>query len=217
MINLSHIGLRYQGGPEILSDISLKITEGSYHYLSGASGSGKTSLLKILSIASLPSRGDITVFNKDVIAITRTERAILRQKIGVIFQNFRLMPHLSLFDNIALPLRLANISEAKIKSAVNDIADWIGLKPYLDVRPPFLSGGQQQRVAIARAVITKPKILIADEPTGSLDTPMGDKIMTLFEELNRQGTAILVATHDQNTMKKFPHSILKLKAGHLIT
>ncbi len=216
MINLSHIGLRYDGGPEILTDISLSLAAGSFHYLTGASGSGKTSLMKLLSISMLPTRGDIDFFDKDVTQLSKSDRAKLRQNIGMIFQDFRLLNHLSLYDNIALPLRLANISESKIKKAVHDMAEWIELKDYMKSKPPFLSGGQQQRVAIARAVITKPKILIADEPTGSLDDIMGDKIMSLFEELNKSGTAIMVATHDKSLMQRFDHPVLKLRAGHLI-
>lgn len=215
MINLSHVGLRYDGGPEILSDINLQLEPHSFHYLTGASGSGKTSLMKLLSIGMVPSRGDISIFGEDIMKLSRLNRAKLRQKIGVIFQDFRLVQHLSLYDNIALPLRLANIPEAKIKNAVYDMAEWIGLKDYMKTKPAFLSGGQQQRIAIARAVITKPKILIADEPTGSLDDLMGDKIMSLFEELNKSGTAILVATHNKSMMKRFNHPVLQLKAGSL--
>jgi len=216
MIELSHVGLRYDGGPEVLSDINLHLEKGSFHYLTGSSGSGKSSLMRLLSIGKLPSRGDINVFDNDIMYLSREKRAQLRQKIGVIFQGFRLLPHLSLYDNVALPLRLIGTPETKIKSAVIDMAEWIGLKDYMHVKPPFLSGGQQQRVAIARAVITKPQILLADEPTGSLDDIMGAKIMTLFEELNKAGTAILVATHNQNMIKKFPHPTLKLKAGNLV-
>jgi cell division transport system ATP-binding protein len=217
MIKLSHIGLRYEGGPEILTDISLSLNAGSFHYLIGASGSGKSSLMRLLYMGLLPTRGDITIFDHNILKSSGQIRADIRKQIGVIFQNFRLLNHLSLYDNIALPLRLSNIPESKIDSAVNDIAAWIGLKDYMHVKPAFLSGGQQQRVAIARAVITKPKILLADEPTGSLDDPMGERIMALFEELNKTGTAIMVATHNKNLIKKFPHEILNLRAGHLIS
>jgi cell division transport system ATP-binding protein len=216
MITLSHVGLRYDGGPEVLSDITLNIAQGSFHYLTGASGSGKTSLMKLLHIGKLPSRGDITMFDTDIVRASRSQRAKIRQQIGVIFQDFQLLNHLSLYDNIAMPLRLMNYSEGKIKSAVTDMIAWIGLKDYADTRPVFLSGGQKQRVAIARAVISKPKIILADEPTGSLDDPMGDKIMSLFQELNNQGTAMIVATHNQGTIKRFPHPTLKLKAGHIV-
>lgn len=216
MIELKQIGLRYDGGPEVLSDINLRIEPGSFHYLTGASGSGKTSLMRVLSIAKLPTRGDVTFFNNDIIHASRAIRGQLRQNIGMIFQNFRLLNHLSLYDNIALPLRLKGLPEGKIKSAADDMAAWIGLKDYMHVKPPFLSGGQQQRVAIARAVITKPKILLADEPTGSLDDIMGEKIMALFEELNKSGTAVIIATHNHDLIKKFPHPQLKIRAGHLI-
>lgn len=216
MIELKHVGLRYDGGPEVLSDINLKINSGSFYYLTGASGSGKTSLMRVLSIAKLPTRGEVSFFDRDILDSSRASRADLRKNIGIIFQNFRLLPHLSLYDNIALPLRLNSLPEGKIKSAVDEMAAWIGLKDYMHVKPPFLSGGQQQRVAIARAVITKPKILLADEPTGSLDDIMGERIMALFEELNKSGTAIIVATHNHALIKKFPHPQLKIKAGHLI-
>ncbi|PCI01362.1 MAG: cell division ATP-binding protein FtsE [Alphaproteobacteria bacterium] len=216
MIKLSHIGLRYDGGPEVLTDISLTLEQGSFHYLSGESGSGKTSLMRLLSIAKLPSRGDVTMFGEDVISLTRINRAHLRQQIGVIFQDFRLLSHLSLYDNIALPLRLSNHPEHKIKSAVKDIANWIGLGDYLKTKPLFLSGGQQQRAAIARAVITKPKFLLADEPTGNLDDDMGQKIMVLFEELNKSGTSVVLATHNKILMKTFKHPVLTLKNGELV-
>jgi len=216
MIELAHVGLRYKGGPEVLTDVNLTIAPKSFHYLTGSSGSGKTSLMRLLSINLLPTRGTVTFSGQDIQSISRKERARLRQKIGIVFQNFRLLPHLSVFDNIALPLRLQNISEAKIQSSVRDIANWIGLKDYLNVKPAFISGGQQQRVAIARAVIVKPEILLADEPTGSLDDPMGDQIMVLFEELNKQGTAILIATHNQGTIERFPHPAIRLQSGGTI-
>lgn len=216
MITARHIGLRYSAGPEVLSDISCTLEEGSFHYLTGPSGSGKTSLMRLFHIGKLPTRGDLYVQGQNVALASRVERARLRSKIGVIFQNFRLLPHLSLYDNIALPLRLNGLEENRIRSAVNDMIDWIGLKDYTDTYPAFLSGGQQQRVAIARAVITKPKFLLADEPTGSLDDSIGDRILVLFEQLNKAGTAILVATHNQNIISRFPHPELKLKNGHLI-
>lgn len=216
MITLSHIGLRYQGGPEVLSDISLQLQAGSFHYLTGASGSGKTSLMRLLYLGLLPTRGRLSLFDHDVMQASRAERARLRHRIGVIFQEFRLLPHLSVYDNIALPLKLAGMKDRLIKQAVQDIVEWIGLKDYLQVRPVFLSGGQQQRVAIARAVVTKPTIILADEPTGSLDDAMGHKIMSLFEELNKQGTAMLVATHNQEMIRTFPHPVLEIQQGRLV-
>ena len=215
MITLSHVGLRYAGGPEVLSDIHLSLAPGSFHYLTGKSGSGKTSLMRLLHIGWLPTRGDIHIFETDLMAASRKKRAALRQDIGVIFQDFRLLPHLSLYDNIALPLRLRGHDETAIKNDIDHIADWIGLKDHLKIKPPFLSGGQQQRAAIARAVVTKPKILLADEPTGSLDDSMGHRIMALFEELNKSGTAIVVATHSESMIETFPHKRLHLEGGKI--
>lgn len=217
MIVARHIGLRYTAGPEVLSDISCRLEEGSFHYLTGPSGSGKTSLMRLFHIGKLPTRGDLSVFGQDVAKADRRERAHLRSKIGVIFQNFRLLPHLSLFDNIALPLRLGGYPENRIESAVNDMIAWIGLKDYAAALPAYLSGGQQQRAAIARAVITKPKFLLADEPTGSLDDSMGERILTLFEQLNKSGTAVLIATHNRHIIDRFPHPELQLKHGYLAT
>jgi cell division transport system ATP-binding protein len=217
MIIAEKIGLRYDGGPEVISDASFRLDEGSFHYLTGPSGSGKTSLMRMLHVGKLPSRGVMSLFGTDIASASRKERAQIRQKIGVIFQNYRLLPHLSVFDNIALPLRLANAPEPKIKQAVTDIVEWIGLGDNLNSKPAFLSGGQQQRAAIARAVITKPKFLLADEPTGNLDDAMGIRIMALFEELNKSGTAIIVATHNDGMIKKFPHPVLKIKNGTLLT
>ena len=217
MITAEKIGLRYDGGPEVISDASFHLKEGSFHYLTGPSGSGKTSLMRMLHVGKLPSRGVMNIFDTDIISASRIERAKIRRKIGVIFQNYRLLPHLSVFDNIALPLRLSNAPEPKIKQAVTDIVDWIGLGDYLNSKPAFLSGGQQQRAAIARAVITKPKFLLADEPTGNLDDAMGARIMALFEELNKSGTAIVLATHNEGMIKKFPHPVLKIKNGTLMT
>ncbi len=217
MIKMAHVGLRYDGGPEVLSDINLSIDSGSFHYLTGASGSGKTSLMKLLYMGLLPTRGDIDFFGDNVMQLSRKKRAAIRQNIGVIFQNFQLLSNLNLYDNLALPRRLKNLPKKKIDTAVNEMAEWIELKNYLHVRPPFLSGGQQQRVAIARAVITKPKLLLADEPTGSLDDTMGQKIMQLFESLNQSGTAILLATHNKNMITTFPHPQFNLRAGHLIS
>jgi len=217
MITAQKIGLRYDGGPEVINDASFHLEEGSFHYLTGPSGSGKTSLMRMLHVGKLPSRGVMRIFGSDITAASRGERAKIRRKIGVIFQNYRLLPHLSVFDNIALPLRLADAPEPKIKQAVTDIVEWIGLGDNLKSKPVFLSGGQQQRAAIARAVITKPKFLLADEPTGNLDDAMGLRIMALFEELNRSGTAIVLATHNEAMIDRFPHPVLKIKDGALIS
>jgi cell division transport system ATP-binding protein len=213
LLKAESIGLRYDGGPEVINGTSFELKDGDFYYLTGPSGSGKTSLLRMLYIGQLPSRGILTLMDHDIQIATRSERASIRRKIGVIFQNYQLLTHLSLYDNVALPLRLAALSEIKIKEKVNNILDWVGLSDYLHSKPIFLSGGQQQRAAIARAVVSKPKLLLADEPTGSLDDAMGLKIMTLFEELNKTGTTVILATHNESLIKAFPHPRLHLNKG----
>lgn len=215
MIEFSNVGLRYHGGPEVLSDVSFTLEAGSYHFLHGASGAGKTSLMKLLYLGHLPTRGHVTMFGTDVARAGREARMEIRQKIGVVFQDFRLLSHLSAFDNVALPLRIAGRRPAEIRNAVRDILDWVGLADHMQALPTFLSGGQQQRVAIARAVISKPRLLLADEPTGNLDDVIGYRIMSLFEQLNKMGTTLVIATHNQQIMDHYNHPRLSLERGHL--
>jgi cell division transport system ATP-binding protein len=169
----------------------------------------------LLSLSILPTRGDLMIFGQNISDVSKRDRANMRTKIGVIFQDFRLIPHLTIYENITLPLKLMNIFEEKQKQSVMDVLDWIGLKNHAHMKPAFLSGGQQQRAAIARAVITKPKILLADEPTGSLDTNIGLRIISLFQELNRNGTAILLATHNKSLIEMHPYPVLTLEKGGL--
>lgn len=215
MISFSNVGLRYHGGPEVLADVSFTLEAGSYHFLHGASGAGKTSLLKLLYLGHLPTRGQVKMFDADVVRASRQQRMAIRQRIGVVFQDFRLLSHLSAFDNVALPLRIAGKSAGEINNAVRDILAWVGLSDHMHVLPTFLSGGQQQRVAIARAVISKPKLLLADEPTGNLDDVIGYRIMSLFEQLNKMGTTLVIATHNEQIMNHYNHPRLNLERGHL--
>jgi len=215
MIHFEHVGLRYGIGPEVLSDISFKLEPGSFHFLTGASGAGKSSLLSLLFLGRKPTRGLIHMFGHHVNGLDRNHLAAFRQKIGVVFQEFRLLPHLSAFDNVALPLRIAGRPEKEIRNNVSELLEWVGLGEYQNVLPPTMSGGQQQRVAIARAVITRPKLLLADEPTGNLDDAIGFRLMHLFEQLNRMGTTILVATHNEGMIQTFGYPRLRLEAGRL--
>lgn len=215
MIKFEHVGLRYGIGPEVLSDINFVLEPGSFHFLTGPSGAGKTSLMSLMFLGRKPTRGLVTMFGQNVNDMDRAQLSALRQKIGVVFQEFRLLPHLSAFDNVALPMRIAGHSEKEIKSNVGELLEWVGLGDYKNVLPLTLSGGQQQRVAIARAVIARPKLLLADEPTGNLDENIGFRLMHLFEQLNRMGTTIVIATHSQNIMDRFGHPRLVLEAGHL--
>jgi len=217
IVEFDNVGLRYGTDPEVLSDLSFTLFPGSFYFLTGASGAGKTSLLKLLYLAQRPSRGAIRMFGKDMITLPRTKLPDFRRRLGVVFQNFRLVQHLSAFDNVALPLRLAGTDETRVVKAVSDMLDWVGLSHRAHAIPATMSGGEQQRVAIARAVIARPQMLIADEPTGNVDPDMALKLLRLFEALNnRVGTTVIVATHDVHLLKKVPDSlIMRLQNGRL--
>jgi cell division transport system ATP-binding protein len=216
-VKFDNVGLRYGTDPEVLSNLSFTLYPGSFYFLTGASGAGKTSLLKMLYLAQRPSRGAIRMFGQDLVTMPQSRLPELRRRLGVVFQNFRLVPYLTAFDNVALPLRLAGTEEKKVQRAVGDMLEWVGLAHRAHAVPPSLSGGEQQRVAIARAVIARPKMLIADEPTGNVDPDMALKLLRLFEALNnRVGTTVVVATHDVHLLKKVPDSlIMRLRKGQL--
>lgn len=211
-----NVGLRYGSGGEVLSDISFTLFPGSFYFLTGASGAGKSSLLRLLYLAQRPSRGLISLFGSDAITMPRQRLPGLRRRLGVVFQDFRLVAHLSAFDNVALPLRVAGLSEAELVKPVTDMLVWVGLSGRMHAKPATLSGGEQQRVAIARAVIGRPDLLVADEPTGNVDPDMALKLLRLFEALNALGTTIVVATHDVHLLQKVPDSlIMRLDHGRL--
>ncbi len=216
IVQFDNVGLRYGTGKEVLSDVSFTLYPGSFYFLTGASGAGKTSLLKLLYLAQRPSRGMIRMFGTDVITLPRDRLPAFRRRLGVVFQDFRLVQHLSAFDNIALPLRVARVSEQELAKPVTDMLEWVGLADRAEARPATLSGGEQQRVAIARAVIGRPDMLVADEPTGNVDPEMALKLLRLFEALNRLGTTVVVATHDLHLLQKVPESlIMRLDKGRL--
>jgi len=216
IVHFNNVGLRYGTDREVLSDLSFTLYPGSFYFLTGASGAGKTSLLKLLYLAQRPSRGMIRMFGADAITLPRERLPTLRRRIGVVFQDFRLVPHLSAFDNVALPLRVSGARERDLEKPVADMLDWVGLTERTEAKPATLSGGEQQRVAIARAVISRPDILVADEPTGNVDPEMAIKLLRLFEALNGLGTTVVVATHDVHLLKKVPDSlIMRLDKGRL--
>lgn len=215
MIKFENVGLRYGIGPEVLSDISFTLEPGSFHFLTGKSGAGKTSLMKLMYLGQRPTRGLITMFGQNTNELDRKKLTPLRQRIGVIFQDFRLLPHLSAFDNVALPLRILGQPEKEIKNNVDELLDWVGLGDHKNVLPNTMSGGEQQRIATARAVIARPRLLLADEPTGNLDDEIGFRLMSLFDQLNRMGTTIVIATHNQVIMDKFAHPRFVLDEGYL--
>lgn len=215
MIRFEHVGLRYGIGPEVLSDINLTLAPGSFHFLTGPSGAGKTSLMSLMYLGRMPTRGLVSMFGQNINKMKRQDMAAIRQRIGVVFQDFRLLNHMSTFDNVALPLRIAGKPEKEIQSNVHELLEWVGLGEHMNVLPNTMSGGQQQRIAIARAVVTRPRLLLADEPTGNLDDEIGERLLGLFEQLNRMGTTLVIATHNQVLMDKFPHPRLILSKGHL--
>jgi cell division transport system ATP-binding protein len=216
IVQFDNVGLRYGTDREVLSDVSFTLYPGSFYFLTGASGAGKTSLLKLLYLAQRPSRGMIRMFGADAITLPRERLPALRRRLGVVFQDFRLVQHLSAFDNVALPLRVAGVAERELQKPVTDMLEWVGLADRMQARPATLSGGEQQRVAIARAVIGRPDMLVADEPTGNVDPEMAIKLLRLFEALNRLGTTVVVATHDIHLLKKVPDSlIMRLEKGRL--
>ncbi len=215
VVQLDNVGLRYGRGPEILQDISLSLPVGSYHFLTGVSGAGKSSLLKLMYLAHRPTRGRVVMFGRDIAKVRRYQLPALRRRIGVVFQEYHLMDHLSTLDNVALPLRVAGASERDVQKFVPDLVHWVGLSDQIDAKPPTLSGGQKQRVAIARAVIGRPDLLLADEPTGSVDDSIAMRLMHLFEELNKLGTAIILATHNEGLVSRFNHPRMHLENGRL--
>ena len=215
ILRFEDVGLRYGLGPEILQDISFGLQEGSFHFLMGPSGAGKSSLLKLMYLALKPTRGLIHIFGEEISTINRKNAPSFRRNIGVVYQEFRLIPHISAFDNVALPLRITKLKESLIRKNVEELLEWVGLKDYMQSKPPTLSGGQQQRVAIARAVVAKPKILLADEPTGNVDDEIAERIMHLFEELNKMGTTVVVATHNTSLVRESNFFSMTLSDGKL--
>ncbi|MEP1606429.1 MAG: cell division ATP-binding protein FtsE, partial [Marinomonas sp.] len=216
IVSFDNVGLRYGTDTEVLRDLSFTLFPGSFYFLTGASGAGKTSLLKLLYLAQRPSRGVVKMFDRDMITMPRSDLPAFRRRIGVVFQDFRLVEHMNAFDNVALPLRVAGVREADLKQPVTEMLSWVGLAHRIEAFPTTLSGGEQQRVAIARAVIGRPDILVADEPTGNVDPEMALKLMRMFEALNRLGTTVVVATHDVQLLKKVPESlIMRLDKGKL--
>lgn len=217
IVRFENVGLRYGLGPEVLQDITFALGPSSFRFLLGESGAGKSSLLKLLYMALRPTRGQISLFGRNVASMSRNELPRLRRRVGVVFQEFRLLDHLSAFDNVALPMRVAGARESDVRRHVEELLSWVGLKDHLNSRPPTLSGGQQQRIAIARAVITRPKLLLADEPTGNVDDKMGLRLMHLFEELNKLGTTVIVATHNLGIVRQMAHPVMRLENGRLNT
>ncbi len=215
MVRFENVGLRYGPGPEVLKDLTFRIDPNSFQFLTGPSGAGKTSLLRLLFLALKPTRGLIGVFGRDTAALTRTELPDIRRRIGIVFQDFRLLDHLTTFENVALPLRVLGREEANYRAEVTELLRWVGLGDRIHAIPKVLSGGEKQRAAIARAVISRPELLLADEPTGNVDPHLAKRLLRLFIELHKSGTSVLIATHDIALMDLYDARRLVLADGRL--
>lgn len=216
VLRLEDVSVRYGEDTEVLREVNFAVPSGSFHFVVGASGAGKSSLLKLLSLSIRPSGGEMLLFGKSVHNTDRSRLVMFRRRIGMVFQDFRLLDHLSVYENVALPRVLAGESEQDYREDVRVLIDWIGLGAKTDKYPPTLSGGEQQRVAIARAVVTKPELLLADEPTGNVDSVIGERLLHLFAELNRLGTTVLIATHNPVLQTGINAHSVRLEGGRLI-
>ncbi len=215
VVSFQGVGMRYGRAPEVLRDIDLTLTQGSFHFLTGPSGAGKSSLLKLIYLAHQPSRGLIRLFGQEAATLPRAALPALRRRMGVVFQEYRLLDHLTVFDNAALPLRVAGGRFDEYRQDVIELLAWVGLGHKISAMPATLSGGEKQRLAVARAVVGKPDLLLVDEPTGNVDQEMGRRILRLLKELNRMGSTVLVASHDVALVEESGSPILTLKGGRL--
>ena len=215
LVRFENVGLRYGLGPEVLRDLSFRIEPHSFQFLTGPSGAGKTSLLRLLFLSLRPTRGLITLFDQDVATLGRDALAALRRRTGIVFQDFRLLDHMTTFENVALPLRVVGRREASYRQEVTELLHWVGLGDRIWSQPPVLSGGEKQRAAIARAVISQPEMLLADEPTGNVDPNLAQRLLRLFIELHKSGTAVVIATHDVGLMDQFDARRLVLHEGRM--
>ena len=215
VVRFENVGLRYGLGPEVLRDLSFRIEPHTFQFLTGPSGAGKTSLLRLLLLSLRPTRGLITMFDSDVATLTKDELATLRRRIGIVFQDFRLLDHMTTYENVALPFRVMGKDEDSYRGEVVELLNWVGLGDRMGALPPVLSGGEKQRAAIARAVIARPQLLLADEPTGNVDPNLAQRLLRLFIELNKSGTTVLIATHDIALMDQYDARRLVLHEGRL--
>jgi cell division transport system ATP-binding protein len=215
VVRFEGVSMRYGREAEVLKDITFELPRGSFHFLTGPSGSGKSTLLKLIYLAEQASRGRIEIFGRDLALLKRADRPLMRRRIGVVFQEFRLLDHLTVFDNAALSPRIAGRKPAAYRGDVADLLAWVGLGERMHAMPSALSGGEKQRLAIARAVINRPDILLADEPTGNVDETMALRILRLFTELNRVGATVLIASHDTDLVARSGMPVLNLHEGRL--
>jgi cell division transport system ATP-binding protein len=215
IVSFEKVGLEYEPGCPIFKGLDFKIHEGDFYFLTGPSGAGKSSLLRLMYLGHRPTSGCVRLFGRDVATIGRNESPLFHQKIGIVFQDFQLLPHLNVIENVLLPLRVLKRDPRMSYEQAVELLSWVGLSEHLNSLPSRLSGGQKQRIAIARAVISRPRLLIADEPTGNVDGEIAMKLLHLFEEMNRNGTAIVIATHNDSLVNDFPYPEFHLSGGQL--
>jgi len=213
LVRFENVSFCYAAGPYVLRNLTFHLAPGSFHFVLGASGAGKSSLLQLMYLWQRPSQGRISLFGRDVTQLSRHDKALMRRRIGVVFQDFRLLDHLTALENVALPLRVAGRSSPTLDDHVKELLAWVGLGDHIHAYPATLSGGQQQRIAIARAVIARPSLLLADEPTGNVDDRLALRLLYLFEELNRMGTTVVIATHNEQLIRRFAHPVIRLTGG----
>lgn len=215
MMRLHNVSVGYTSGQEVLREVSLHLEPGGFYFLTGPSGAGKSTLLRILGLTLPATQGDVHIFGENVRELEHEKMPALRRKIGMVFQDYHLLDHLTVSENVSLPLKIGGESPAQIHTKVHELLEWVGLGRHADDYPPTLSGGMKQRAAIARAVVANPLALLADEPTGNLDPSLSLKFMYLFQALNKMGTTVLFATHDENLISMFNYPVLRLKDGQL--
>jgi len=215
VVRFEHVGLRYGLGAEVLRDLTFRVDPHSFQFLTGPSGAGKTSLLRLLFLAQRPTRGLISLFGHDIATLSADALATLRRRIGIVFQDFRLLDHMTTYENVALPLRVIGQPEESYREEVVELLKWVGLGDRISALPAVLSGGEKQRAAIARAVIARPQLLLADEPTGNVDPNLAQRLLRLFVELNKSGTSVIIATHDIALMDQFDARRLVLHEGRM--
>jgi cell division transport system ATP-binding protein len=228
IVDMRDLGLKYEADDVlntgvydgsnhyVLKDVNLQLEEGSFHFLTGPSGTGKTSLMRLLYLSLKQTEGALLLFGEEVNHKNRDQVTALRRKMGIVFQDFRLLDHLNVFDNAALPLFFQGQKKQQYEEDVLELLNWVGLKSKLKAMPHTLSGGEKQRLAIARSVVTRPALIIADEPTGNVDHAMGLKIMRLFVELNRLGSTLIIATHDEAMIKASAKPVLEIHNGQIV-
>jgi cell division transport system ATP-binding protein len=217
MIQMYHVFKSYGGEGYALSDITLKVQKGGFVFLTGPSGAGKTTLLKLLFLAEAPDRGQIIICGINALRVKPRDAHVLRRKVGVVFQDFKLLPERSVFDNVALALEVVAVGRNEVRRRVKKVLRQVGLGGKEQTLAKRLSGGEQQRVAIARAIVNNPRVLLADEPTGNLDAEITEEIMMLLRDVSLNGTTVIMATHNRGLINLVPNSrVVYIKEGRLV-